>query len=554
MRRMLCLLLPLCLLLGSLSGCDRTPKQTFAETYDGGAPATTTVAYIPLDDRPVHTTRVSLLAASAGFSLLMPPKDLYRTALDGRPCNENGTSYGDGAALLTWLENCEADYYVISLDQILSGGLVHSRWLTEITDETQKIDRLLALLAGKKAILYDTVMRLAPTVGYKGCTLEGYQDLRAYGMLPRAAVPGPLTADAVIAGYAVDTALEEEVVRPYLAARSRKLQLAEILLAKCAAEKNICIYYGVDDSHAGNSIQTNEIALIKQELKNGYLFTGTDEMGLMAVAALARHHYSAQKAPTVGVHYFGADPALPADDFGTGPLGENVAAHLAALQLSPDQNAPDMELLIYGKNAPEDRVAMAEQLLVRCVENQQRHLPTVIIDLCKDGSLPSRLFTDGVTDITFLLGYSSWNTAGNAIGIALSGGLARYLYLKHAPVQVKGASAAFLQGLALSFAKDVSYARIKSSVENDILRQGGRADGFCGVVDEVRLQDMALDMLNDTADPLSFASIANWMKSKHFLTRLSPDEVGKIPALCITDICFPWYRTFEADIGIGIEG
>ena len=57
---------------------------------------------------------------------LSPEGDLYRTRLDGQPPNENGTQYGDRGALYEWVAKQEAagcDRYILSLDQLLSGGL-----------------------------------------------------------------------------------------------------------------------------------------------------------------------------------------------------------------------------------------------------------------------------------------------------------------------------------------------------------------------------------------------------------------------------------------------
>ena len=90
----------------------------------------TTVLYLPLDNRPVNDLRVEALADSTGMNVLLPPEDLYATRLDGQTTNANGTQYGDTHALLQWvLDNEDAcDMLIVSMDQLLSGGLVNSRW------------------------------------------------------------------------------------------------------------------------------------------------------------------------------------------------------------------------------------------------------------------------------------------------------------------------------------------------------------------------------------------------------------------------------------------
>ncbi len=515
MKRILCLALALFL----LAGCAVTPGATWAEAFDRGGPERATIAYVPLDDRPVNTTRVQLLAQSAGFRLRMPEKQLYRTALDGQPANANGTRHGDGDALLRWLETVDADYYVISMDQILSGGLVHSRWETEISHEQQTIHRLLAAVAGKKVILLDTVMRLAPTVGYGGCTLAEYEALRAYGQQSRPSLVGDLTADLVIAGYPVATDLEETVISQYLAARSRKLRLAEYLLKAVSGKENILLLYGVDDSSPENNIQTNEIAFIKQHLGQGCLFAGTDEMGLLAVARMICGHGGG--APKVGVRYFGADPQRPADAYDVGPLKDNVEAHLAALGLEAAADAGDLELLVFGG---EDPAALLEHYR----GNLQKGLPTMIVDLGEAFALPNAMVAADV-EVSCLLSYSSWNTAGNAIGIALANGLARYAYLKQAAEPVKGANSAFVKGLTLSFAKDVSYGAVKARLW---------AADEAGALGLVRRQ---------------FAPFAQWMAGKRFLLSLRTPETGTMPQMTVAGLTFPWGRTFEAELEIGFS-
>ncbi len=512
MKRIWCLALVLLL----LGGCSVTPGITWAEEFDQGGPERATIAYVPLDDRPVNTTRVQLLAQSAGFRLLMPEKHLYRTALDGQPFNPNGTQYGDGNALLGWLETVDADYYVISMDQILSGGLVHSRWATEISDEQQKIDRLLAVVAGKKVILLDTVMRLAPTVGYGGYTLAEYEALRAYGQLPRPVLTGELTAEKVIAGYPITTDLEDTVIFPYLAARSRKLRLSEHLLSAVSGKENILVYYGIDDSSPENTIQTNEIAFIKQNLEQGHSFAGTDEMGLLAVARTICDHDG--NLPQVGVRYFGADPEKAADAYDVGPLKDNIGAHLEALGLEATAGDCHLELLVFGGDDP-------AALLAHYRENVEKGLPTMIVDLGEDFVLPGAMLAE---DMAFdcLLSYSAWNTAGNAIGIALSGGLARYSYLKSQAGPVQGANGAFLQGLALSLAKDVSYGRVKP---------------FVNIADETE----ALRLVRQ-----DFARFADLLEGKCFLAALNPMKLGTIPRVTVTGLSFPWGRSFEAEIGL----
>ena len=178
-----------------LAGCgaNRTEPLTEEPTAEGAV-----IAYVPLDDRPDNVERVVYLAESLGYILEMPERDDYRTRLNDQPLNENGTQYGDRAALYEWVlaqEEAGCDRYILSMDQILSGGLVNSRAMTAHEDitlsdgtvltEYELQETLLTTLAAdpdNRVWLLESVMRLAPTVGYQHWTLEEYNALRAYGM------------------------------------------------------------------------------------------------------------------------------------------------------------------------------------------------------------------------------------------------------------------------------------------------------------------------------------------------------------------------------------
>ena len=229
-----------------LAGCGpaRTEPMPEKPVAEG-----TAIAYVPLDDRPDNEERVIYLAESLGYVLEMPEKDLYHTALNGQPLNENGTQSGDRGALYEWVvaqETAGCDRYILSMDQLLSGGLVNSRDMAAaenitlsdgtILTEEALLENLLETLsadANNRVWLLDSVMRLAPTVGYQNWTLEEYNALRAYGAQPRREIPENAGVNEVMREYRVDPEgqeiplaefdLEDWEVDRYLSARGRKL-------------------------------------------------------------------------------------------------------------------------------------------------------------------------------------------------------------------------------------------------------------------------------------------------------------------------------------------
>lgn len=187
----------LCLAL--LSGCGARPPLDLPDAESDRA----VIAYVPLDDRPDNVGRVEYLAESLGYVLNMPEEWMFKTLLDGQMEDyyaENGLETqswtgqsGYPGLLYDWVLEQEAsgcDRYLLSVDQLLYGGLVASR-LAETTTErdgepwplTDLLESLLSALAedpNNEVWLLDSVMRLAPTVGYAGGTLEYYNAMRTH--------------------------------------------------------------------------------------------------------------------------------------------------------------------------------------------------------------------------------------------------------------------------------------------------------------------------------------------------------------------------------------
>ena len=330
--------------------------------------STPTVAYVPIDDRPVCVDRVIYQAQSAGFNIVMPDADLYQTHLDNQPTNSNGTQYGDGAAIKTWLQSVEStcDYFVISLDQMFSGGLVNSRYpdtsvllTTDITSGEKAIADYLIGLAntpGKHVYFFDTVMRLASTGGYKGYELDEYQALRDYGKAARYVYSATSfqtsnyatsktkindiyskyqkdTSNATISAtrnvwlYSTnaygDYTLTSTQLANYHKARVRKLLLINYMM-QYISSGSAYFTVGVDDASEGNNIQRNEINFIEARmtvLGHGYNLVGdTDSCGLMSVAKCVVDYYGAR--PKVQVRYYGGGENQHSDDYDIDAEGE----------------------------------------------------------------------------------------------------------------------------------------------------------------------------------------------------------------------------------------
>lgn len=527
------------------------------------------VSYIPLDDRPVNADRVVYLAESLGYRLTMPEEDLYRTRLDGQDSNPNGTAYGDRAGLYAWLQDREAagcDRYILSLDQLLSGGLVNSRSFpgadvvlqdgTVLTEEAFLAAILDLLADGENEVyLLDTVMRLAPTVGYDGWDLAGYEALRSYGMAARPTLSGDaLTVESIAASYPLgadgtpldpaDYGVTEEEVAQYLRCRERKLRLIDEALRLTEGRENVHFLIGVDDSAPTDSIQTNELSYLRQTAAGrGAVLSGADEDGMLALCRMFAVSDYEGALPTVTVRYFGGSESGASSDYDHQPMTEIVENHLSYLGCEAGEDG-DLQLLVLTAPAEEgQRKTAIRQLIAALRQARKDGTPTILMDAAKNGygtDFQKELVKK--TELGFLLGYAGFYDLANATGIALANGVARWLCLQSGAERTQGQEDAFRLTLADSLVKDICYknqAKIQTTVYvRDTLQ--GDPDNFCrtGTAEADVLPQAETDLREAAEDVLQNLS-------RSAMRTDAAGTLGGFGSLTIRKVSFPWLRVFE---------
>lgn len=489
----------------------------------------TKVAYIPIDNRPVNYQRVQWLAESIGLELLMPDEQLFRTALDNMPPNEDGSTCGNRQALLDWLKSIEGecDYYIISLDQMLSGGLVSSRAMTntDLSFEYEICDYIAKLAKKHTVILFDTVMRLASTVDYNGYGYDSYTETRRYGARPRKTLTGSdLTVENIIANYGIGpdgknvaTNMSPKQLSQYHASRARKLMLADYMLRNSAKDLDFC-FIGVDDSTRGNSIQTNEIAYIRKLLgDNCNIAAATDEFGMLCIARVAYLLYGSAK---VNVEYFGGAENEIADDYDYDTLKNDVDGKLRSLGCKASKDDDAMNLLVV--TPCNNRDAAANQLINKAKAYLDAGKCVAIVDPNTYSKLPY-LVADNRLNVGLLLGYSNWNTAANALGLCMSMSISRYLYLKNEPNISPASHDAFLKSITFAYVKDISYKMVGKRIESQ----------------------------NETGYG-SFKQIMSLVNSSEIIVSLKPYTTAKHGAVSGSNYRYPWLRQFEMVFDISV--
>ena len=484
-----------------LAGCAPGRTEPLPYPEPAASEPGKTIAYVPLDDRPDNVERVVYLAESLGYALAMPEKVLYRTALDGQPKNFDSLQRGEPWSLFTWVLEQEAagcDRYILSLDQLHSGGLVASRSMTGYDIELpgggtvqvhSMLEQLLTALSADEnnvVWLLDSVMRLAPTVGYEGGTLEDYNAIRAFGALPRRTLEGDaLNLEDIGESYwwgpngenlrsQTKEAGDYEAARRHVRSRDRKMTLSYVVrdtLSKPGYE-NFRLLTGIDDSSLEDCIQKNEIAYLRQGLRTDsegkqldWLLSGVDDLAFKAVARLYLDE-TGWTGARAAVTYLGGTEDRPACEYDFQPLTEIMEEHLAFFDLREADTAELQILVLTQPEDPDQMNAYRKHLIEALRDYRKAQRPAILID-ASNGTYGTAVYEALTrdTELGYLTAYSGMLDMAIVTGTALSHGVARYAVLKNGG-GTDACDRAWARTLADSILKDFCY---KGVVRNELL-------------------------------------------------------------------------------------
>lgn len=559
-KKLLCILLLSALL---LTACHVERTEPTAPPQRESAEK---IAYLPLDDRPNNYECMVYMAQSLDYELIMPSPDDFSTRLDGQP----GTQMGDRAAIYDWLVSCEkdgCDRYIIFVDQLISGGLCASRsgdingtvTLSDgsVVTEAQLLEMTLELLAedeNNRVWLLDSVMRLAPTIGYNGYTAEDYSNIREYFSLARPTISGDeLSLSSVINAYGLDENGNEiptpegytsdDMLR-FTQSRERKLRLSDELLRLTANDDGVfTILYGIDDSSVSNCVQTNEIAYIESRLRDcDTLLSGVDDMGFKALCSMYLEEIDWQGA-CAEVKYFGGMEGENACQFDYRPLSELVRQHMDYFGISEKAGA---ELKICVLTKPQDSAKSNEYCdeltayLNDCFENGS---PVILMDgsnAAYGDYFRTRLAED--TELGKLIAYAGLLDLANLTGTALSHGVARYAYLKYGEgteLSEYGQQCVIADVLIRDICYRDDVRPLLASYVRDEL--GGDANNLYATgTDPDTVNDKLNKLMNERV-----IKLIEKLESCNFISSLSEYTERGWGGIEISDLRLPWYRTFE---------
>lgn len=513
------LLIPLLLILPILFWGGRHYQ---AANVSPTAPART-IALIPLDSRPCNTQYPKLLAQMVNYHILTPPAEALDDFL--RPA--------DTEALWQWLDDAaeQSQQLLIFTNELLNGGLIHSRTAQSYDDTAQSLAKLVDFVAAhpQNDITLITILpRLKPSQfdqalwPYEEALTQWGQALDEAARLGRPQPAAP--ADVPI-----------EASARYLALFDHSRQLAEGLahLAQEGAVKRVII--GQDDAEERCPSNIIYRDLKARQIENLTLIHGADELTMLLLADAVNDQ------PPLGVNIIYTNPALSDAIFPyeAAPLSEIVAEKLALAGLVQDDESPWRIIIHTDPQAS----ASVSALLEGQTDAAYVGLADIAYTNKGDPSLYALLNSPAVQD--GLNCYAGWNTAGNALGTVLAHCrlsqtlAADYPWLNH-DHRLKALSAQHTFK-AIRFAEDQIYqAQLSSPLRADL--QNWDWMHYTNAFLPGRRED-AQALLESRFAPYQ-ADLAALFGGEHTL-RIDGRQISYTIADFTAALRFPWNRAFE---------
>lgn len=545
------------------------------------------IAYVPLDDRTDNMEDVVYLAEASGYRIVMPEGDVYCTRLDGQKPNKNGTQYGDREALMEWVKEMDAqgcDLFLMSLDQLFSGGLVHSRYTLgedlvfddgRTMSEMEAFDEYILSLTEdpkNRIYLFDSVVRLASTVAYEGFGIDEYYALREYGMVARPALTGDeLTLENVFANYpyAADGVtlaenaladntyahvLTEEMIADYNAVRVRKLTLLDHVMTavKSSGSENLHLIIGIDDSSNTENIQYNELHYIEKQLGQGTtLLTGLDSLARLLVGRIAQESYDYEVKASV--RYIGGTQMIPSSEFDRYTLEEVVDLHMDLFK-AQRVSEEEAELQLVVMTAPDDESKTqeyAEELVSLLEHNVEHNIPTAFIEASNNayGFDLEQMLLQRV-DFARLMSFAGKYDQANVTGASFAMGFSRYLYLRCCEDKTDGADLAQVKQIANSMALTYPYIlHARYPLNLYIMELGYDYNNILTGSRDGRL-------IQDGLEQLFFGEcvrISEALEGCRVVSELEPWNEKVVSNVAFSEVYMPWNRTFEISFTIDAD-
>ena len=549
----------------------------------------TSIAVLPMDDRPVNYDYPRYLARAAGLEILLPPREWL-----GNPWRASRH-----ADLVEWLVQTapRVDALIVAIDTLAYGGLIPSRTSPESTAAVLarlEVLRHLNTARPRQPILASSVvLRIA-----RANTSEEEKPYWAtYGSrmfrlsyLEHKAELGDASADEAAERDALRAQIPNEVYQDYRQGRTRNHSVNRAMLDWLAEGVFDYLLLPQDDTadYGWNIAEARSLqALIRAQglTDRAITYPGADEIGCLLLARFVCRQ--AGFAPKIWPRYSGVTAPMIVTAYEDRPIHELLKAHLAPLGGTVADSPQDADLTLFF-NAPALRQGNGDSqwLIWQGLDAVRARLPApfhVWFDeftttegfraTRREMQSPHRspeefvrallgALTSGqpvaVADVAFvnaadlilgdllrrhrevtaLTAFGGWNTAGNTLGTVLAQAVIRVL-ASRTPI-TREQRAAHLEFLFLRFLDDDLY---QARERTRCLVEDLPALGIAPTMERLP-EDKAAAVESSVRDHLNRAAAG--------LRDLFVGS-GLVRDVRVSHIHLPWQRLFEVGFDVKVE-
>ena len=504
------------------------------------------ILLVPLDSRPPCREFVVNSGKIIGRTIVTPPTeymDYYSKA-------------GETAAMRQWLaENAGgADAVILSIDQLLSGGLLAAR---EAHISHADIDALSTYLrtlhTAHPTVPLHAFYILPRAIPQDG--IEGWRERRALlayaRLLGRVGESLPVDEDEMerLRGEFPPDDLEK-----YLAHFDESTELASMLIELTEEGVLTRLILGQDDGEeysVGNLKKKELAALLAQKhiaQERAMIVHGADEIALSMLARLSVDELRTRggAAPRIALRYARADMAdmiFPFMAVSNDVTAREKIAMLGAA-LAEDGTSSDVTLLISAGDNGADTIGTRAPAAAAVKDMLAARTPVALVDLSRHFHAEETLLpilVEKNVPVNALTAYAGWNTASNAIGTALAQAVLYHCAMQRAENTEERARAAYanLAFLTGRIAEDEFYLKETINRVNDTLRNAGYQN--TADLDLTRNWRWANDLLTNDLS----RRIRSYESTASFRAPFVQNNIRLRAVRSNITAYYPWPRTFE---------
>lgn len=373
---------------------------------------------IPLDTRPPCQKMVIDVGKMAGVQIITPPSEMM----------DYYTRQGDTKEIQRWLmDNIDkSDGVIVSIDQLLHGGLLASRESGTKQDESQillKFMRDLKTKAKDKPIYaFNVLPRITPPPTLES---DSKKMIKISRLIDEISIFENEDDIKLLADLKEDIKQEDLDIYLDLFRRNTALNKELINLAKEGIITKLVI--GQDDGEDFGIPNMEKKSLINYVHSLGIsndvvmITKGADEVALSLLANFVQTKTNYQ--PKVYVEYNDEKAMRTVMPFMAGSVGSTVEEKLVMANAKKVNSPQEAGLILYVFIGNDENMSTQRQSALKIKKYLEQGKKVALVDLSKHFSANEVLFPTLLKEdvpINELTSYAGWNTASNSIGTALA--------------------------------------------------------------------------------------------------------------------------------------